>query len=151
MISRIAMPKVMRALICGLIFGAVFLSSASPSYAGKGKINLVLYKAGFVVGVSGGEGTLRYGGKDYPLSIGGVSIGATFGASKAELIGQVENIGKPSDIEGTYTAVQAGLAAAGGKKAAQLENSKGVILKVKGKQVGLEFSVDLSGMQISLK
>ena len=47
--------------------------------------------------------------------------------------------------------MQAGVAAAGGSKTAQLKNSKGVVLKLRGKQVGLEFSLDLSGMQISLK
>jgi hypothetical protein len=40
---------------------------------------------------------------------------------------------------------------AGGVKTAQLKNSNGVILNLKGKQVGLEFSLDLSGMQVSLK
>jgi hypothetical protein len=119
--------------------------------AGTGSVGIQIYKAGFIVGVSGGSGTLRFGGKDYALKIGGVSLGATIGASKAELIGTAENINKPSDIAGTYTAVQAGLAAAGGAKTTQLKNSKGVILKLKGKQVGLEFSLDLSGMQISLK
>ena len=119
--------------------------------AGTGSIGIQIYKAGFIVGVSGGSGTLRFGGKDYALKIGGVSLGATIGASKAELIGTVENINSPSDIAGTYTATQAGVAVAGGAKTAQLKNSKGVVLKVKGKQVGLEFSLDLSGMQISLK
>ena len=78
-------------------------------------------------------------------------MGATIGASKAELIGEVYNIKNPSDIEGTYTAGQAGVAVAGGSKVAELKNSKGVVLKVKGKQIGLEFALDLSGMQVSLK
>lgn len=125
--------------------------AASPARAGSGAVAIEIYKAGFIVGVSGGKGTLTLDGKSYNLSIGGVSLGATIGASKAELIGQAENISKPSDIEGTYTAVQAGVAAAGGTKTAQLKNSKGVILKLKGKQIGLEFSLDLSGLQISLK
>jgi len=71
--------------------------------------------------------------------------------SKAELIGEVYNVKQPSDIEGTYSAVQAGVAVAGGGKVAKLENSKGVVLKIKGKQAGLELALDLSGMQVSLK
>jgi hypothetical protein len=71
--------------------------------------------------------------------------------SKAELIGEVYNLKQPSDIEGTYSAVQAGVAVAGGGKVAELKNSKGVVLKVKGKQVGLELALDLSGMGVSLK
>jgi hypothetical protein len=123
------------------------LAAAAPD----GTIDLTLYKAGFIVGGSGGSGTLKFKGKQYPVSIGGVSLGATIGASKAELIGEVYNMKKPSDIEGTYSAVQAGVAVAGGGKVAELKNSKGVVLKVKGKQVGLELALDLSGMQVSLK
>jgi hypothetical protein len=71
-------------------------------------------------------------------SIGGVSLGATIGASKAELVGEVYNLKNPGDIEGTYSAVQAGVAIAGGRKVAELKNSKGVVLKVKGAEIGLE-------------
>lgn len=90
-------------------------------------------------------------GKEHAVSIGGVSLGATIGVSKAELVGEVSNVKKLSDIEGVYTATQAGLAVAGGNKTAQLKNSKGVVLNVKGKQIGLELSLDLSGMRPSLK
>jgi lipid-binding SYLF domain-containing protein len=123
------------------------LAVAAPS----GTIGLTLYKAGFIVGGSGGSGTLTFKGKQYPLTIGGVSLGATIGVSKAELVGEVYNLKSPSDIEGTYTAGQAGVAIAGGAKVAELKNSKGVVLKVQGKQVGLELALDLSGMEVSLK
>ena len=129
---------------------SVLLSSA-PAQAGPGTVRIGIYKAGFIVGVSGGKGTLTYAGKTYALKIGGVSLGATIGASKAELIGEAENLSKPSDIAGTYTAVQAGVGAAGGSKTAPVQDPKSVLPKIRGKQIGLEFSLDLSGMQISLK
>jgi hypothetical protein len=113
-------------------------------------IDFELYKAGFIVGVSGGKGTLHFQGRSYPLSIGGVSVGATAGVSKAELTGEVQNLQRVADIEGTYSAVQAGLTLGGGEKITQLENSKGVVLRVRGKQMGIELSLDLNGMQISL-
>ncbi|MGA8033410.1 MAG: hypothetical protein WCB48_13555 [Casimicrobiaceae bacterium] len=47
------------------------------------------------------------------------------------------------------SAAQAGVAAAGGAKVFDLKNSKGVEPKVRGKQVGLELSLDLNGMQVS--
>jgi hypothetical protein len=114
-------------------------------------IELHIFKAGFIVGGSGGSGTLTYQGKSYPLNIGGVSLGATIGVSKAELIGEVYNLKSPADITGTYSAAQAGFAVAGGEKVADLRNSKGVRIKVKGKQVGLALEADLSGLQIELK
>ena len=111
----------------------------TAAQAGSGAVAIEIYKAGFIVGVSGGKGTLNFAGTTYKLGVGGVSLGATIGASKAELIGEAENINKPSDIEGTYTAIQAGVAAAGGSKVAQLKNSKGVVLKLRGKQIGSLF------------
>ena len=56
-----------------------------------------------------------------------------------------------SDIAGVYTAAAAGVAVAGGRKVARLRNSKGVLLTLRGRQVGLEFALDLSGMEISLR
>lgn len=142
-----------RPLLFPISFLALFVLvvSQTAAHAGSGQVAIEIYKAGFIVGVSGGKGTLTYQGKTYNLGVGGVSLGATIGASKAELVGVAENLNNASDIAGTYSAVQAGLAAAGGTKSAQLKNSKGVILKLQGKQIGLEFSLDLSGMQISIK
>ena len=130
---------------------SLMLAFAPAALAADGKIEFDLYKAGFIVGGSGGKGTLTLGGKKYPIEIGGVSLGATIGFSKAQMIGEVHNIKQASDIEGVYTAGQAGIAVAGGAKVAELKNSKGVVLKVKGQQIGLEFAVDLSGMEIKLK
>jgi len=115
------------------------------------EIYITFVNAGFVVGVSGGSGTLVYQGKRYPLNIGGVSLGATFGASKAELSGTVQNLNSVSDIAGTYGAAEAGYAVVSGKKTARLKNTKGVVLVLRGRQVGLEVQLDLSGLQIALK
>jgi lipid-binding SYLF domain-containing protein len=141
----------MRVVAALVVAAGTMLFADVASAQASGTIAFTLYKAGFIVGGSGGNGTLKFKGKQYPVNIGGVSLGATIGVSKAELIGQVYNLKKPGDIEGTYTAVQAGVAVAGGGKVAELKNSKGVVLKVKGKQVGLELALDLSGMEVALK
>jgi hypothetical protein len=52
---------------------------------------------------------------------------------------------------GTYSAVSAGVAVAGGRKAATLQNAKGVVLRLQGRQVGFEASLSLSGMTISMQ
>jgi hypothetical protein len=80
-----------------------------------------------------------------------VSPGATIGVSKADLVGEVYNLKNASDIAGAYTAGQASVAVAGGAKVAELKNSKGAVLKVKGAQMGLELALDLSGMEIRLE
>jgi hypothetical protein len=118
--------------------------------AAPATIDFEIYKAGFIVGVSGGKGTLHAQGRSYPLTIAGVSVGATAGVSRAEMIGDVRNLQRIDDIEGTYSATQAGLALGGGEKVTRLQNSRGVVLDVRGKQIGIELSLDLNGMQISL-
>jgi lipid-binding SYLF domain-containing protein len=128
---------------------------ASPSYsqgrAPSGTIRLEIVSGGFIIGGSAGSGTLTYQGKQYPVGVGGLSIGLTIGAAKTELIGRVYNLTNVSDIAGTYTAGEAGLSVAGGKKIARLRNSKGVFLRLRGRQIGLEATLDLSGMEIWLK
>ena len=130
-----------------LACAATALAQAKPD----AQIEFDIFKAGFIVGGSGGSGKLTYKGKTYPLSIGGVSLGATIGVTKAELVGEVYNLKRIEDIAGTYTAAQAGFAVAGGNKVADLRNSKGVQIKVRGKQVGLALEADLSGLKMDLK
>jgi hypothetical protein len=139
----------------GLILSGVALAggalSLAPAEAATGNISLNVLSAGFIFGASGGSGLLTFQGKQYPLGIGGISAGATIGASGADLVGRAYNLHTASDIEGVYSAIGAGLAVAGGKSAAQLSNSKGVVLRLRGRQIGFMFSLDLSGMVISLR
>lgn len=143
-------------LSTGLRFAAVALvamfavSVASPSHA-QGTIQLSVAKGGFFIGASGGSGSLRFQGKSYPLSIGGLSAGLTFGASVTDLVGTVSNIRRPSDINGIYSAIGAGVAVGGGARALQLRNANGVVLRLRGRQAGLALDLDLSGLQITLR
>jgi hypothetical protein len=132
--------------------GAATLPTLAFAQAtGNPSIEFTLWRAGFIVGGSGGTGTMMVGDKGYHLAIGGVSLGATIGVARAEFIGEVTNLKQPSDIEGTYTAVSASAALAGGGGIAELQNSRGVRLKIQGRQIGLMVSIDLSGMQIALR
>lgn len=137
-----------------LIVSGVALASGSmlaPAEAATGQISLRIVSAGFIFGASGGSGVLTFHGRQYPLSIGGISAGATIGASGTDLVGTASYLHSPGDIEGVYSAVGAGLSVAGGRSAAQLRNANGVLLRLRGRQVGFMFSIDLSGMVISLQ
>ncbi|MCA3573411.1 MAG: hypothetical protein IOC86_05790 [Aestuariivirga sp.] len=124
--------------------------NSSQAEAASGRIELRLLRAGFILGFGSGSGSLYYGGKRYRLNLGGVSLGATIGIASVEFVGRVRNLRRASDIEGSYTAVSAGLAAAGGGSVARLRNSRGVELEVSGKQIGFMASVDLSGLRIRI-
>jgi hypothetical protein len=136
-----------------IVSGAAVATGAllSPAEAATGSIALRIVSAGFIFGLSGGSGVLTFQGVQYPLSIGGISAGATIGASGADLVGTASHIHRPQDIQGIYSAVGAGLAIAGGRTAAQLVNANGVVLRLRGRQMGFMFSLDLSGMNISLR
>jgi lipid-binding SYLF domain-containing protein len=123
----------------------------TPAEAATGAIAIKILSAGFIVGVSSGSGVLTFQGHQYPLSVGGISAGATIGASGTDLIGTAYHLHTPEDIEGVYSAIGAGLSVAGGRSAAQLSNARGVVLRLRGRQVGFMFSIDLSGMQITLR
>jgi hypothetical protein len=134
----------------GTLTALVLAGAPSSSHAQIGSVRLELSKAGFIVGVGRGSGTLSYGGKNYPLRIGGISVG-TFGLTRADLVGRAYNLRTARDIAGTYTAVGAGVAIAGGAKTARLQNSNGVVMELRGRQVGFEFSIDLSGMTVAIR
>ena len=128
----------------------MFAGAPSQSYADTGTISVKISKVGFIVGVGGGSGALTFQGKQYPLNIGGVSLG-TIGIAEMELVGTATNLNSAADVAGTYTALSASVAVAGGAKTATLKNSKGVVLNLKGREVGFEASLSLSGLTISLK
>lgn len=140
----------LRAALIG--FAALTVTAfASPALADSGTISLRIFKAGFVVGGSGGSGTLYFHGRAYPLSIGGVSYGLTFGASETHFRGRVTNIRRASDVEGVYAQAGAGAAAVRGAQAVVLTNQRGAVLTLTGAQKGLIVSLDLSGLALSLK
>ena len=137
------------ALLALTAFGGTMLSSAS--HAESGSVQLTIYKAGWIIGGSGGGGTLTFRGRTYSLSAGGLDYGLVFGGSKTVLRGRVSNINRPSDVAGVYGAAGAGLAIGSGARAIVLTNQKGAVLELSGQQVGLMANADLSGLAITLK
>jgi hypothetical protein len=114
-------------------------------------VTLTIYKAGWIIGGSGGSGTLNFRGRTYGLSTGGLDYGLVFGGSRTVLRGRVRNIERPSDVAGIYGAAGAGLAVGTGQRAIVLTNQKGAVLELSGRQTGLLANVDLSGLAITLK
>jgi hypothetical protein len=133
-----------------LVAAVILMGAPSLSYAENGSVRMKITKVGFIVGVGGGSGVLNFKGKQYRLSIGGVSAG-TIGVAGMDLVGTATNLRTAADIAGSYSAASAGLSVAGGAKVATLQNSNGVVLQLQGRQVGFEASLALSGLTISLR
>jgi hypothetical protein len=139
-------PSALRVALATLLaFAGGGLPSAS--YADSGTVTLTIYKAGWIIGGSGGGGVLTFHGRSYALSAGGLDYGLVFGGSKTVLHGRVSNISRPSDVAGVYGAAGAGLAVGGGARAIVLTNQ----MELSGRQVGLMANADLSGLAITLK
>lgn len=132
---------------------AILLSTALalPALADTGKVRFKFFKAGWFVGAQTGSGILSFRGEMYPFHISGLSAGLTFGGSSTDLVGTAQNMRQASDIEGVYSALGAGVAVGAGRRALQMRNAKGVILSLEGEQLGLQFDLDLSGMNVSIQ
>ena len=133
------------------LFALASAGVSSAAHADSGTIWITELKGGWLVGASGGGGTLLFHGRRYPLSIGGLSAGLVFGGSVTRLYGHVSNIRRPSDVVGVYGGAGAGAAVGVGARTIVLQNGKGAVLRLSGRQVGLLANVDLSGLAISLR
>ena len=134
-----------------LLAVVVVAGTATPSRAETGHVHMLIDKAGFIFGVGGGYGWLTFHGHRYHLTISGVSFGATIGASRTELVGRALHMRHASDVAGTYSAIGAGVALAGGASAVQLQNARGVVLDLHGRKVGLEASLAIGGLEIQVR
>jgi len=130
-------------------FAAFVMAASAPAFADVGKVRLKFAGGGFVVGLNAGRGTLSFHGQAYPVKIGGISVG-TIGAAGGTLVGTASNLRAPGDIVGTYTAIGAGIAVAGGVRVYRMQNQNGVVLELKGRQIGFEANAGLSGFSLSM-
>ena len=116
----------------------------------SGTVRIKFVKAGVIVGVGSGSGSLTFRGSTYQLTIGGVDIGS-IGITSVQLEGTANNLQSAADIAGKYNAAGAGATIGAGSRTATLQNEKGVVLKLRGVQTGLQASLGLSGMTITLQ
>jgi hypothetical protein len=130
---------------------AILALASTAAFADSGSISFKVIKAGFVVGGSGGSGTLTFHGKSYRLGIGGISYGFTFGASETRFHGTVSNISRPGDVSGVYAAGNVGAAVGRGAQAIVLTNQHGAVLTLTGSSVGAIVSADLNGLAVTVK
>src|SRR5262249_3464601 len=96
------MLGLVRALKIGSAVTAILaglLSLPSPGDAATGSVRIRFTKAGFIIGAGSGTGVLHFKGRNYPLSVGGMSIG-TIGAARADLSGTAYHLRTAEDILG---------------------------------------------------
>lgn len=133
------------ALAC-LTTGAMALAQGDTT----GKVSIESKSVAIGVGVSWGEGTLVYRDKPYKFTVKGLSV-ADLGVAKVTANGDVMDLKKVEDFEGTYNAVAAGGALGAGGAAAALQNQNGVKMKLAGTGQGIKLTFATSGVEVRLK
>ena len=101
------------------------------------------------IGFSWGSGTLTYQGKDYPITVNGLSVGDV-GVSRIEASGKVYNLKKLADFDGNYTAATAGATIAGGASVTAMKNQNGVSVHLVSTSQGLKWNLSASGVSMRI-
>ena len=105
------------------------------------------------IGFSWGSGTLTYKGKDYPVSVNGLSLGKV-GITGASAYGEVYNLKKLQDFNGHYHAGGAGrrgVTLASGQSATAMTNPAGVTVLLSSTQRGVDVNLTGGGVDMQLK
>ena len=124
---------------------ALALASASPAAADdlvkSGTLTIEQVQIAFIGSGNLGGGTLKFDGKSYSFSVGGLGIGG-FGISKMVATGNVYNLTDLKYFAGTYAQGRYGMAvgeASTGKL--WLKNNHGVVIELKADREGLALSL----------
>src|SRR5881628_2118762 len=105
------------------------------------------------IGFSWGNGTLTYKGKDYPVSVNGLSVGKV-GITGSSAYGDVFNLKHLHDFNGHYNVGAAGtrgVTLGGGKSGTLMSNQAGVIVRISATQSGVAVNATGGGVDMQIK
>ena len=140
-IKKIGLLLVVSGLIAGFAQGAT---------APDATIRISSGSVALGIGWSWGSGTLTYKGKDYPLSVKGLSIGKV-GITGETASGEVYHLKNLKDFDGNYTAAGAGITLAGGRSAVKMTNQNGVRVRVISTNRGVDLTLGGGGVDLKIK
>lgn len=137
---------------------AAVLMLASPAVAqtrslgpATGTVRIEQVQAGFIASGEAGGGTLRYQGRSYPITVGGLGIGS-IGAARSVASGTVYGLRRVSDFAGAYVQLKEGWAVGGaGRGTTWLRNDKGVTLRLATRRQGLQLQLGADGVLIGFR
>ena len=141
-----------RSLVCAAVVGALLAGTLGFAYAQDDetilRVSATALSAG--AGFSWGTGKLSYKGKEYPVTIDGVTVGAV-GISSIDATGLVRNLTKLEDFDGTYFAAAAGSTIGGGAGKIAMKNQNGVEVTLQATTRGVGLTLGVSGVKLVLK
>ena len=140
-------------LVLGVMTG--FTQAATQPQFGHPEGTLRLSGGSFAAGIgfSWGKGTLTYKGKDYPVSVNGLSVGKV-GITGSSAYGDVYNLQHLRDFSGHYNAGAAGsrgVTVGTGKSGTIMTNQAGVTVVLRSTQRGVAVNATGAGVDMQLK
>jgi hypothetical protein len=138
-----------RLMILAVVMGLVLAAGAALAQE-KEPYFITIKEVGQAVGMGPiwGQGVITYGDKTHLFKIKGFEKFAV-GREKTSLKGDVYHLNQLSDLAGHYAkANPAGLTFIKGKTGLVVQNEKGVVLNLKGHEVGLDLDLTTEGLNI---
>jgi hypothetical protein len=139
-----------RLLAAATLAGGLLASSAAMAQEPDAHITFGGGTLAFIGSVQWGGGHLHYHGRDIPLRVNGIGVGA-IGATKFSAEGEVYHLHRAHDIEGTYTAINANATAGAGAGEIDMTNEHGVEIRARATSAGLNLSLAPTGVVIHYK
>jgi hypothetical protein len=144
-----------RSLLCAtvgaaLLLGTFALARAEDKPVPDATLTVSAKAVGAGAGYSWGDGKLHYKGKTYDVTVDGLTV-ATVGASMIEATGEVYDLKKLADFDGTYTAAVVGGTVGGGGGATTMKNQHGVVVTMTATTQGISLTLGASGVKFAIK
>jgi hypothetical protein len=137
--------------VAAMLLGVVCAVGAQPQDPYPiGTVTIESKQIAAGVGITWGDGTLKFGGKEYHFTVRGLDAGA-LGFSKVSAQGDVYNMKSAADFAGDYAAAQAGAAIVKGPVGLMMRNAKGVVINLKAVQTGVQLTLGARGLSIVMK
>lgn len=146
------MDTIKKIVILLLVIGGMTGLTGAATKQAQPDATLRLKGGSFAAGIgfSWGSGTLTYKGKDYPISVNGVSLGKV-GITGSSATGEVYNLKRLQDFNGHYNAGGAGMTIAGGRNAVAMSNQNGVKVLLASTSRGVDVTLAGGGVDMRLK
>jgi hypothetical protein len=136
-------------LVPGEAAAAGQASQNEPGDVPAARVTMEFGQGAFILSAAGGKGTLTFKGRRYAFKVGGLGIGG-LGVSKITASGEVFNLKRIEDFPGAFFQARAGYAAIKGKGVQWLENSNGVIMKLRSTSRGVSLNLGADGLVIEM-
>lgn len=149
------LPRRLTLLALGTVLLAAAPASAQrrdPGVSGpvSGTVSLSARGAAVGVGYTWGDGTLRYGGRQYHFTVNGITV-ADVGFSRVSGTGRVYNLHRLQDFSGTYAAATGEATLGNGIGGQVLKNGNGVEIRVDQITRGARLQGSADGIKLTLK